>query len=113
MKGDRLYLSNILECIERIEIYSGEGREAFMLSTLIQDGAIHNLEVIGEATKRLSVKLRQANTVVPWKQIAGMRDVLIHDYLGINLHRVWQTIEQDLPVLKSTIVILLQEKADV
>ncbi len=109
MTDDRLYLSNILECIERIEAYTQEGRETFMGSTLVQDGVIRNLEVIGEATKRLSEQVRQSYPDIPWKQMAGMRDVLIHDYLRINLNRVWQTVEQDLPVLKATLTALVQE----
>lgn len=109
MTDDRLYLSNILECIERIEAYTQEGREAFMGSMLIQDGVIRNLEVIGEATKRLSEQVRQLYPDIPWKQMAGMRDVLIHDYLRVSLNRVWQTVEQDLPVLKTALTALVQE----
>jgi uncharacterized protein with HEPN domain len=78
-----------------------------MASTLIQDGVIRNLEVIGEATKKLSDPIKQAAPTVPWKQIAGMRDVLIHDYLKVNLNRVWQTIEHDLPTLKEAVKKLL------
>ena len=109
MIDDRLYFSDILECIERIKVYTQEGREAFMASMLVQDGVIRNLEVIGEATKRISDQVRQSYPDVPWKQMAGMRDVLIHDYLRINLKRVWQTVEQDLPILKTTLITLVQE----
>ena len=109
MIDDRLYFSDILECIERIKVYTQEGREAFMASMLVQDGIIRNLEVIGEATKRISDQVRQSYPDVPWKQMAGMRDVLIHDYLRINLKRVWQTVEQDLPILKTTLITLVQE----
>ena len=104
MKDDRLYLSNILECIQRIENYTKDGRETFIESTLIQDGVIRNFEVIGEATKRLSEEFRQTHSEIPWKQIAGLRDVLIHDYLKVNLNRIWETIEQNLPVLKAEVI---------
>jgi uncharacterized protein with HEPN domain len=57
------------------------------------------LEVIDEATKNLSSELRESNPAIPWRQIAGMRDVLIHDYLKVNLGRVWRTVENDLPPL--------------
>lgn len=110
MKDDQLYLTNILECIERIENYTQAGQAAFQDSTLLQDAVIRNLEIIGEATKRLSPELCQASPNIPWKQMAGMRDVLIHDYLKINLNRVWQTIEQDLPTLKTTVMALLQSQ---
>jgi uncharacterized protein with HEPN domain len=78
-----------------------------MASKLVQDGVIRNLEVIGEATKNLSDDLRSANPEIPWRQIAGMRDVLIHDYLRVNLGRVWQTVVSDLPPLRIVINTLL------
>ena len=87
---------------KRIADYTTSGEQEFMASRLIQDGVVRNLEVIGEATKNLSSELRQANPAIPWRQIAGMRDVLIHDYLKVNLSRVWLTISTDLPDLRTT-----------
>jgi uncharacterized protein with HEPN domain len=109
MRDDRLYLSNIFECIERIESYTRDGKEAFLQTTIIQDAVIRNFEIIGEATKRLSPEIRAAYPDVPWQQVAGFRDVLIHDYLKVNLNRVWGVIEQNLPQLKATIEAILQE----
>jgi uncharacterized protein with HEPN domain len=83
------------------------GEESFLASRLIQDGVIRNLEVIGEATKNLSRELREANPGIPWRQIAGMRDVLIHDYLKVNLALVWRTLEHDLPPLSAAVSALL------
>lgn len=103
MNKDALYLESIRDCLERISEYTAEGERSFLESRLIQDGVIRNLEVIGEATKNLSPELRESYTSIPWKQMAGMRDVLIHDYLKVNLSRIWQTIEQDLPPLRSTV----------
>lgn len=108
MKDDRLYLSNIKECIERIESYTVDGKEAFMQTTITQDAVIRNFEIIGEATKRLSSELRANYPDVPWQQVAGFRDVLIHDYLKVNLNRVWGVIEQNLPELKATVEAILQ-----
>ncbi len=71
MKDDRLYLSNIAECIERIESYTSSGKEAFMQTRMIQDAVMRNFEVIGEATKRLSPELREAHPDIQWQQIAG------------------------------------------
>ncbi|MDB9474816.1 DUF86 domain-containing protein [Dolichospermum circinale] len=100
MKDERLYLSNIQECIERIEEYTKGGKEEFMQTKMIQDAVIRNFEIIGEATKRLSPELRSKYSDVPWQQMAGLRDVLIHDYLKVNLNLVWQIIEQNLSDLK-------------
>ena len=107
MKKDRLYLESIRDGLERIADYTAAGEEAFLASRLIQDGVIRNLEVIGEATKNLSSELRDTNPAIPWRQIAGMRDVLIHDYLKVNLARVWRTVITDLPPLRDTITRLL------
>lgn len=81
-KEDQPYLRDILERIQRIERYIAGGREAFLSDTLLQDGIIRNFEVIGEATKHLSAPLKERYDRVPWKEIAGMRDKVIHDYLG-------------------------------
>ena len=94
---------------KRIAEYTAGGEQEFLTSRLIQDGVVRNLEVIGEATKNLSSELRQANPAIPWRQIAGMRDVLIHDYLKVNLSRVWLTISTDLPDLRSTVTRLLNQ----
>ena len=103
MNKDRLYLESIRDCLERIADYTTGGEQEFLASRLIQDGVVRNLEVIGEATKNLSTELREANPATPWRQIAGMRDVLIHDYLKVNLSRVWLTVSTDLPDLRTTV----------
>ncbi|MBO1056873.1 MAG: DUF86 domain-containing protein [Dolichospermum sp. JUN01] len=108
MKDERLYLSNIQECIERIEEYTKGGKEEFMQNKMIQDAVIRNFEIIGEATKRLSPELRSQYSDVPWQQMAGLRDVLIHDYLKVNLNLVWQIIEQNLSNLKRQVTAILQ-----
>jgi uncharacterized protein with HEPN domain len=78
VKNDRVYLAHIRDAIVRIESDTTDGRGAFLSNTLIQDAVIRNLEVIGEAVKGLSDELRVKNPEIPWKQIAGLRDVLIH-----------------------------------
>ncbi|MBW4625208.1 MAG: DUF86 domain-containing protein [Brasilonema octagenarum HA4186-MV1] len=109
MRDNRLYLSNIKDCIERIESYTCDGKEAFMQTPMIQDAVIRNFEIIGEATKRLSPELRAAYPDIPWQQIAGLRDVLIHNYLRVNLSRIWGIIEQNLPELKKIVEAILKE----
>ncbi|WP_414548748.1 DUF86 domain-containing protein [Anabaena sp. CCY 0017] len=108
MKDERLYLSNIQECIERIEEYTKGGKEEFMQTKMIQDAVIRNFEIIGEATKRLSPELRSAYYDIPWQQMAGLRDVLIHDYLKVNINLVWQIIEQNLSELKTQVAEILE-----
>jgi uncharacterized protein with HEPN domain len=97
----------VRDCLDRIAEYTEAGEASFRASRLIQDGVIRNLEVIGEATKNLSRELWDANPDIPWRQIAGMRDVLIHDYLKVNLDRVWRTVVNDLPVLEAAVNRLL------
>ena len=110
MNKDRLYLESIRDGLERIAEYTAAGEQAFLASRLIQDGVIRNLEVNGEATKNLSGELRAVNPTIPWRQIAGMRDVLIHDYLKVNLARVWRTVSMDLPPLRDTVSKLLNDE---
>lgn len=100
MKDDKLYLIHILECVERIETYTREGEAAFMGSSMTQDAVIRNFEIIGEAAKRVSDATKQANPAIPWRRVAGFRDVLIHDYTGIDLDEVWSIISREVPDLK-------------
>ncbi len=104
---DLIYLQDIFERIVRIEIYTASGRTAFLENAMIQDAVIRNFEVIGEATKRLSPEIRQAYPDVPWRQIAGLRDVLIHNYGQVDLLEIWGIITDDLPLLKYTLENLL------
>jgi uncharacterized protein with HEPN domain len=109
VKDDRVYLDNVRERIDRIQTYTSEGQDIFLQTPIIQDAVIRNLEIIGEAIKQLSQKTKQAYPEVPWKQIAGLRDVLIHDYLKVDLDRVWIVIERDLPSLRDQVDAILQE----
>ena len=110
MKDDRLYLIHILECIERIETYvAGGGKPAFMASTLTQDAVLRNLQTLAESTQRLSSALKEARTGVDWDGISGFRNVLVHDYLGLDVDAVWNIVEGDLPNLKRSIQTMMQE----
>ena len=100
MKDDRAYLLHVCDAIERIRSYTSEGRDAFMADTRTQDAVIRNIEIIGEAVKRLSEDSRSRRPDIPWSQIAGMRDVLIHHYFGVKLETVWEVVDQNLSPLR-------------
>ena len=85
----RVYLAHILECAEKIQRYIKSGEEAFQRDTMIQDAVIRNFEVIGEAVKRVPDPYRTAHLDIPWRLMAGFRDVLIRGYEGVDLKRVW------------------------
>lgn len=109
MKDDRLYLIHIWECIQRIESYAIEGKSSFLASNMIQDAIIRNFEIIGEATKHLSPELKQSHPEIQWRGLAGFRDVLIHNYMGVDLVEIWNIIENELPHIKSSLKPVLVE----
>lgn len=100
-RKDSIYIKHILDAMARIGEYTqGIKYENFMNDHLIQDGVIRQLEIIGEASKRLSAEIKERYLEIPWKDIMGMRDKLIHDYFGVDLDAVWDTVEKDIPMLK-------------
>jgi uncharacterized protein with HEPN domain len=107
-KDDSVYLRHILDAISRIEEYTHDIRyKDFLGSHLRQDGVIRQIEVIGEATRKVSSDLKEKHPEIPWKDIAGMRDKLIHDYFGVDLDAVWDTVKKDIPGLKAELEKLL------
>lgn len=101
MRSDRERLQDIMEAIERIEKYAAQGRQAFRDSELIQSWMIRHIQIIGEATARLTEEIRTAYSEVPWTEIIGMRNILVHDYFGIDVDAVWAAVEKDIPPLKA------------
>ena len=90
MKDNRVYLQHILRCISRIEEYTVAGREGFFASHLIQDGVIRNLQTLAESSQRLSENIKVLHPAVDWKGLSGFRNVLVHDYLGVDLEYVYR-----------------------
>jgi len=111
LKDDSIYCSHILDAIARIEQYTrGLGKKQFVKNQLVQDAVIRQIEIIGEAAKQVSPQFREKHAFVPWAKMAGMRDKLIHAYLGVDLEAVWDTVERDLPLLKTQVAEIIAGK---
>lgn len=101
---DKVYLQHIRDAIGRIKRYLANTDESsFKQDTMVQDAVIRQIEIIGEAVKRLSPAFRSSRKHIPWQDIARMRDKLIHDYFGVDVEKVWDTAQNDIPPLKDEI----------
>ncbi|NMG04442.1 DUF86 domain-containing protein [Azoarcus taiwanensis] len=99
-----VFLRHILLCLDKIATYTSEGRDAFLVDSRTQDAVIRNLEIIGQAVKDLGTQnLSHLEPEVPWHQIAGLRNVLAHQYLGVDIALVWRVVEDHLPALRSAV----------
>lgn len=107
MEKDKLYIEHILDAIKNIEEYIKDFNKQKFLEKknhMTQNAVIRELEVIGEAVKNLSSKLKQENDFLPWRDIEGMRNKLIHEYFAVNLNTVWQATQKDIPILKEAMM---------
>jgi uncharacterized protein with HEPN domain len=96
MKDDRLYLNHILECSNRVKECVQGGRDKFLADHIIQDAVLRNLQIMTESTQRLSQELKDRNPEVDWRGLSGFRNILVHEYLGVDLEIVWELVEQKL-----------------
>jgi uncharacterized protein with HEPN domain len=109
----KVYLLDILESINLIESFiDNVDEDSFFSNVEKQDAVLRRLEIIGEAVKHLPDSIRIKYPTTPWRQIAGMRDIIIHEYFGITLDMIWVVITEDLPELKSVIQKIIAEEPD-
>ncbi len=102
-KDNRVYIEHMLDCIHRIDEYV-EDRDTFYQSRLVQDAVIRNLQVMAESSQRLSDESKSSFPEIPWREISGFRNVLVHDYLGVDLDSIWSVVEMELPQLEKALI---------
>jgi uncharacterized protein with HEPN domain len=104
------FIIHILESISLIESYTKQmSKEDFLKSRQVQDAVMRRLEIIGEATKNIPNSFRKDNPGIPWREIAGMRDILVHEYFGVDLELTWKTVQENLPYLKKKLTQIISE----
>ena len=111
MRDDTVYIRHIMESIRRIEENVAQGRENFLDSHTFQDAVLRNLQTLAESTQRLSDDLKAAHPEIEWHRIAAFRNILVHDYLGVDVERVWEITQRDVPELKKAILAMLEKQA--
>jgi uncharacterized protein with HEPN domain len=109
-KDPKVFISHILDCIQKIKEYlEGKSKEDFMNSTQLQDAVIRRIEIIGEASRNIPSEIQEEYSHVHWEEAKGMRNILIHEYFGVDLELTWQVVKQDLPKLREQMLALKEE----
>ena len=103
VKDDTVYIEHMLKCVQRIDEYV-ESKEQFYAAHIVQDAVVRNLQIMAESSKRISNEAKLKFPDIPWKQISGFRNILVHDYLGIDLDVIWSVIEQELSNIKKILI---------
>lgn len=101
--SDRVLLAHMRDCLDRITEYTNAERSRFDASRLVQDAVIRNLQTLAESSQRLSSEIKGTEPRIPWRELAGFRNVIVHGYLGVDLGAVWLVVEQDLPGLTAAV----------
>jgi uncharacterized protein with HEPN domain len=102
-EADHVLLAHMRECLDRIREYTHFERSRFEGSRLVQDAVIRNLQTLAKSSQRLSNEIKRTEPHIPWRELAGFRNVIVHGYLGVDLGAVWLVVEQDLPVLTEAV----------
>lgn len=102
-EADRVLLAHMRECLDRIREYTNADRTRFETSRLVQDAVLRNLQTLAESSQRLSSEIKGTEQQIPWRELAGFRNVIAHGYLGVDLGAVWLVVEQDLPPLTEAV----------
>ena len=102
-EADRVLLAHMCDCLDRIREYTNAERARFDASRLVQDAVIRNLQTLAESSQRLSSEIKGTEPQIPWRELAGFRNVIVHGYLGVDLGAIWLVVEQDLPTLTEAV----------
>ena len=102
-EADRVLLAHMRDCLSRILEYTNAERSRFDTSRLVQDAVVRNLQTLAESSQRLSSEIKGTEPQIPWRDLAGFRNVIVHGYLGVDLGAVWLVVEQDLPALTDAV----------
>jgi uncharacterized protein with HEPN domain len=108
-EADRVLLAHMRDCLDRILEYTNAERYRFEASRLVQDAVIRNLQTLTESSQRLSDEIKVSEPQIPWRELAGFRNVIVHGYLGVDLGAVWLVVEQDLPALSEAVNRMLMQ----
>jgi uncharacterized protein with HEPN domain len=105
IRDDQVYLAHIRDALQQIATYTaGMDANSFSANRMVQDAVIRQFEIVGEATKNLSDNFRNCHPHLPWKDLAGFRDKLIHQYFGVDLSTVWRSVVEDVPILQEELL---------
>jgi len=110
VKSDLLYITDIAERIRRVNASAAEGRDVFVSSVEKQDSILHNLQLLGQSVKNISDELKTRYPEVPWREIAAFRNVVVHDYLGVDLEIVWRIVTERIPELQGQVERIVYEE---
>lgn len=104
---DAVLLAHMRECLDRIDEYTGSERARFMASRMVQDAVVRNLQTLTESSQRLSAESKALAPSIPWRELSGFRNVVVHGYLGLDADIIWSVVERELPALRAAVDRLL------